>query len=177
MNSRRKFTSKSIYAFPLAMLIILTLSASANYKSPCFFYKSLTAFQDTTRPLRADTTRPGRASEARRVADSLRRLKGDTTPITRTDTLDFRVSKDSLDAPVSYSASDSVVLDVPAKTITLYSKATTKYKDLDLTGSIITLDQPRRLVTATYTRDSLGNIVDLPKFVQGENNFTADTIV
>ena len=143
------------------MLIILTLSASANYKSPRFFYNSLTAYQDTTRPVRPDTTR--------RVTD--------TTPVTRIDTLDVRISKDSLDAPVSYSASDSVVLDVPTKKVTLYNKANTKYKDLDLTGSIIVLDQPRSLVIATYTKDSLGNVVGLPKFVQAENNFTADTIV
>ena len=157
------------------MLIILTLSATANYKGNRFFYNSLTAFQDTTRPIRTDTTRP-RPFNNRRLNDTIPHRPGDTT-ITRTDTLDIRVAKDSLDAPVSYSASDSVVLDVPEKKITLYNQANTKYKDLDLTGSIIILDQPKRLVIATYTRDSAGNVVGLPKFVQGENNFTADTIV
>ena len=178
------------------MLIIVTLSATANYKPHRIFYNSLTAFQDTgrriqadtTKPLRTDTTRPGRFTDPRRGADG-RRLTdttrpgragdagSDTIPVTRTDTLDLRISKDSLDAPVNYSASDSVVLDVPTKKITLYNQANTKYKDLDLTGSIITLDQPRRLVIATYTRDSLGNIVGLPKFVQGESSFIADSII
>lgn len=143
------------------MLIILTLSTAANYKAPHVFYNSLTAFQDTAKPARADTTRK----------------PSDSVPATRIDTMDLRISPDSLDAPVSYSASDSVVLDVPTKKVTLYNKANTKYKDLDLTGSVITLDQPRSLVIATYTRDSSGNVVGLPKFIQGENNFTADTIV
>ena len=38
------------------------------------------------------------------------------------DTLHIPVSKDTLDAPISYSAQDSVVLDVPTKNITLYNK-------------------------------------------------------
>ncbi|HEY0678548.1 MAG TPA: putative LPS assembly protein LptD, partial [Chitinophagaceae bacterium] len=159
------------------MLIILTLSAPANYNHNHFFYNSLTAFQDTTRPLRADTTKPLRPDTTKPMRPDTTRKPGDTIPVTVTDTFNFKISKDSLDAPVDYSASDSVVLDVPTKKITLYNKANTKYKDLDLTGSVITLDQPKRLVIATYTRDSIGNVVGLPKFVQGENNFTADTIV
>jgi LPS-assembly protein len=146
------------------MLIVLTLSASGNYSTPNVFYKSLTWYQDTARPLP-------------RIARDTVRRPTDTTPVQRVDTLDIRISKDSLDAPVNYSASDSVVLDVPSKKVTLYNQAATKYKDLDLTGAIITLDQSRRVVIATYVKDSLGNIVGLPKFVQGENNFTADTIV
>ncbi|HYF30069.1 MAG TPA: putative LPS assembly protein LptD [Chitinophagaceae bacterium] len=143
------------------MLMIVTLSASANYNPDPVFYKSLTGcFQDTTpRPSRDTTRRP---------ADTLRQ---------RIDTIDVRISKDSLTAPVNYTASDSVVLDVPTKKVTLYNKANVKYEDLDLTGSIITMDQPRKLVIATYTRDSLGNIVGLPRFVRGEDQFTADTIV
>jgi len=176
MNSRRKSTQKSLFAVPLAMLIILTLSATANYKETKFFYNSLTAFQDTTRPQRVDTARPRPFSNNNRRLNDTTRRPGDTT-ITRTDTLDIRIAKDSLNAPVSYSASDSVVLEIPTKKVILYNKADVKYNDLNLTGSIITLDQPRRLVIATYTKDSTGAIVGLPKFVQGENNFTADTIV
>src|ERR1700730_9448796 len=36
----------------------------------------------------------------------------------QTDTIHLRLSKDSLDAPISYSAQDSVVLDIPTKNIT-----------------------------------------------------------
>ena len=158
------------------MLIILTLSAAANYKETGFFYNSLTGFQDTTRPVRADTTRPRPFNNNNRRLNDTTRRPGDTT-ITRTDTLDFRIAKDSLNAPITYSASDSVVLDVPTKKVTLYNKADVKQNDLNLTGSIITLDQPRKLVIATYTRDSAGNIVGIPNFVQGENNLRADTIV
>lgn len=151
------------------MLMILTLSATANYNYDPVFYKSLTAFQDTTRPLARDTTRPFGRDTTRRP--------GDTIPRQRIDTFDVRISKDSLTAPVNYTASDSVVLDVPTKKVTLYNKATVKYETMDLTGSVITMDQPRKLVIATYTRDSSGNVVGLPKFVSGQDEMTADTIV
>ena len=66
------------------------------------------------------------------------------------DTLHIPVSKDTLDAPISYSAQDSVVLDVPTKNITLYNKATTKYKDIDLEAYNIRMDQANNLLLATY---------------------------
>ena len=50
------------------------------------------------------------------------------------DTFDFKISTDSLDAPIAYEAEDSMVLDVPSKKITLYGKETkTNYKDISKT--------------------------------------------
>lgn len=176
MNSRHKSTQKTLSAVLVAMLMILTLSAAGNYNYDRVFYKTLTAFQDTTRPLRADTARPLRG-------DTIPPLRRDTTrrPIDtgrqQIDTFNFRISKDSLDSPVDYRASDSVVLEVPTKKITLYNKANVKSKDMDLTGNTIILDQDRKLLIATYTRDSAGNRVGIPKFVQGESTLIADTIV
>src|SRR5580704_3795929 len=72
------------------------------------------------------------------------------------DTLHLPVSKDSLDAPIAYSAQDSVVLDMPTKNITLYNKATTQYKDIDLAAYNIRLDQSNNLLLATFTRDTSG---------------------
>ena len=52
MNIGRKFNPKLLAAFlPPAMLLILTLSARGNYDNHKFFYNSLTAFQDTVRPM------------------------------------------------------------------------------------------------------------------------------
>lgn len=158
MNSRHKSTQKTLSAVLVAMLMIVTLSVAGNYSDDGVFYKSLTAFQDTTRP--RDTTR--------RPVDTGRQ---------QIDTFNLRVSKDSLDSPVDYRASDSVVLEVPTKKITLYNKANVRTKDMDLTGNTIILDQDRKLLIATYTRDSLGNREGIPKFVQGESTLTADTIV
>ncbi len=89
----------------------------------------------------------------------------------------MKVSKDSLDAPINYTASDSVVMNIPAKTITLYNNASAKYKDMDLEAYKIELDQPKQVVTANYSKDTAGAIIGKPKMVQTSNTMTADQIV
>jgi len=97
--------------------------------------------------------------------------------IQQTDTFHIRLSKDSLDAPISYSAADSVVLDVPTKNVTLYNKANTKYKDINLDAYKIRMDQPRDLLTATYTLDTGNRIIGKPKMTQPESTMESDSMV
>ena len=68
--------------------------------------------------------------------------------------------------PIAYSAQDSVVLDMPTKNITLYNKATTKYKDIDLEAYNIRMDQANNLLLATYSRDTSGEMIGRPKMTQ-----------
>jgi LPS-assembly protein len=93
------------------------------------------------------------------------------------DTLHIPVSKDTLDAPISYSAQDSVVLDVPTKNITLYNNAVTKYKTMNLEAYNIRMDQPNNLLLATYSRDSLGAMIGQPKMTQAETKMESDSMV
>src|SRR5205085_10043888 len=88
--------------------------------------------------------------------DSTRRYNADTPVVVNTkDTFDFKVSTDSLDAPISYDAEDSMVLEVPTKKITLYGKKTkTDYKDNNLTAPVIELNQQTGTLTASIRRDS-----------------------
>ena len=161
MNISRKFNPKLLAAFmAFAMLLILTYPANGNYNKKNIFYNSLTAYQDTTKPTKRDSLN-----------------KKDTVPSRKSDTLDLKISKDSIEAPIEYSASDSVVLEVPTKKIILYNKANVKQKDLDLSAHTIELDQPRKIIIATPSRDSLGNLVGVPHFIQGDNDMVADTIV
>ncbi|HEV2353732.1 MAG TPA: putative LPS assembly protein LptD, partial [Puia sp.] len=92
------------------------------------------------------------------------------------DTPDYRISKDTLEADIDYQASDSIVMKIPSRQITLYSKADAKYKDAHLTADRILYDQDRNVVVASPTEDSTGKIVGLPKMVQGDNTMTSDTI-
>ncbi len=87
------------------------------------------------------------------------------------------MSKDSLDAPITYSAQDSVVLDVPTKNITLYNKANTKYKDIDLNAYNIRMDQANSLLLATYSRDTAGAMIGRPKMIQAESKMESDSMV
>ncbi len=86
------------------------------------------------------------------------------------------MSKDSLDAPVNYSASDSMVMEVKTKRIILYSKATVKQKDMELTADSIEMDQPSNTVIAVFRRDSLGNMIGRPKMVQADSKMESDMI-
>jgi LPS-assembly protein len=95
----------------------------------------------------------------------------------QTDTFHVPVSKDSLDAPIAYTAQDSVVLDVPTKNITLYNKATTKYKDINLEAYNIRMDQPHNLLLATFARDTAGAMVGRPKMTQADQVMNSDSMV
>ncbi|KIC91928.1 putative LPS assembly protein LptD [Flavihumibacter sp. ZG627] len=164
MNNGGKFSLKysSIGLFTL-LLCTLTLHSSANYFDSQKFYDNILQARPDTIPVKRDTT------PVIKTDSSLKTIQ-------QVDTLNVKISKDSLDGPVSYSASDSMVLDVATKKITLYNSATTKYKDLDLTAYKIELDQEAQIVVATYSKDSLGSMVGKPHFIQGESNMDADSI-
>ncbi len=140
------------------LLIAITFNSNANYTSGNEFYNSLTSFQDTTPVKKASDTIP---------KDSL---------VTQTDTFSLRLSKDTLDSPVDYRATDSVVIDLPSKKIILFSKANIKKDDLDLSADSIVIDQTTRLVTATFRRDSTGKMIGRPVMLQGDSKLESDII-
>ncbi|WP_245999728.1 putative LPS assembly protein LptD [Paraflavitalea soli] len=142
-----------------------------NYSAATGFGISLTGFQDTTKP-RTDTI-PNKTDTIPAVRDSASIRSKDSAAI-KSDTFDVKMSKDSLDAPVHYAASDSIVMDVPSKKVILYSKANVKYKDMDLTADSIEMDQQKNEVVATFRRDSAGNIIGRPKMIQADTKMDAD---
>jgi hypothetical protein len=177
MMNKSKNSLKHGTALLLTLLLLsLTQGVFANYLSPDPFYNSLTAFQDTTRPKANKTD-----TIPRRGADSLLRRATDTIPgndslITKTDTFNLKVSKDTLSAPVTYTSSDSIVMIVKDKKIILFSKANVKYTDVDLSADSIELDQASKVVTATFRRDSSGNIVGKPVMLQADTKMSSDVI-
>ncbi|MDB5195777.1 MAG: hypothetical protein JWP88_147, partial [Flaviaesturariibacter sp.] len=95
---------------------------------------------------------------------------------TITDTFSLRLSKDTLDAPISYEAEDSAVIFVPEKKVILYGKTKTTHKDAVLTAPQVELDQQTSIITAISDRDSLGEILTRARMEQAENKFESDTI-
>jgi LPS-assembly protein len=94
-----------------------------------------------------------------------------------TDTLRFKTSKDSLDAPVTYHADDSMVLDVPTNKIILYGKETkVKYIDNELIAPHIEFNQKTNLVTAYLVKDSTGKVISFPTFKQADFLSISDSI-
>ncbi len=72
-----------------------------------------------------------------------------------------------LDAPVFYSADDSIIADVPHQIVRLYGNSKVTYDDIELTASIIEIDLKNKEVSAFYSLDSLGQPVGKPIFTQG----------
>ncbi|RTL56382.1 MAG: LPS-assembly protein LptD [Sphingobacteriales bacterium] len=157
------------------LLVILQQSTNAAEKNHKFCI-SLTQ-KDTSAP-----TSPNKASRGTIIRDST--LKKDTinkpgkdSTVKVIDTFNVKLSKDSLEGPVEYSATDSMVLDIPGKKLYLYNEANIKYKDIDLKAGKAELDQQSQVLTATYLSDTSGKKIGRPVFVQGENNLTSDTII
>ncbi len=96
--------------------------------------------------------------------------------INTVDTLNFKLSKDSLSAPIAYSAEDSGVLIVPTKEFILYGKANVKYTDVEITAQTINLNQDKQLLMAYGSTDTSGNPLYKPKLVQGDMQTVSDTI-
>ena len=169
MNNGRKISLKYVLALVfMAIFLDLTLNCFANYPIFSGFHEKLTAYLDTVPLSSRDTV----------IKDSSQnRLPMRDSSGHQVDTINYKISKDSLEAPIEYTAADSVVLDVPNKKITLYNKADAKYKDLDLSAYKIQLDQTTQVVTATYTRDTANKMVGKPKMSQASTNTESDSIV
>ena len=96
--------------------------------------------------------------------------------INKTDTFSLKISKDSLDAPVTYEAEDSVVVLAKEKKVILYGKTKTNYKEIELVAPLTELDQQTQILTAVNKKDSLGVIIERANFKEGETQFSSDTI-
>jgi LPS-assembly protein len=196
MNIINKVSSKYISALMVpAILIILTVQSRDKDSFYFSFHTSLTSRQDTIIPSNKKnisvekTLHTSNDSSGIKIVsdtntdtipkksiDSL--SKTDTSGFIKTaDTLQFNSSKNALDTAIEYTAEDSMVLDVPAKTITLYGKkATTHYKDNDLTAPIISYDQASGNIIASIKRDSTGKVISMPTYKQSDFLSQSDSI-
>ncbi|MEO8582946.1 MAG: putative LPS assembly protein LptD [Flavitalea sp.] len=172
MSDERKNSLK--YASPWILCIaflIIAIKVGANRLSPDKFYNHLTTCTDTvpkdTLPKLKDTI------PKNFVVDSL--VFKDSS-FKKTDTIDLNYSKDSLDAPITYTASDSIVFLIPQKQIVLFSEATVKKGDMDLAADSISIDQESKLITATYRKDTSGRVIGKPKMNQAGTTMEADVI-
>jgi hypothetical protein len=198
MNNDYKGKAKYILASTvLALLITASFAISGKHFFRQEFYKILT--NDTvpkpsaTKKTSSKTT-PSSVKDSSQIAPSKKNSHVDTLPIQTAgidtlppkdsssfvlvDTLKIKMSKDSLDAPVSYHADDSMVMDIPGKKITLYgAKSTTRYTDNELEAPVIVFDQQTSLVMASIKKDSTGKVVSYPAMKQGESKMVSDTII
>ncbi|MCR5819580.1 MAG: LPS-assembly protein LptD [Bacteroidaceae bacterium] len=85
-------------------------------------------------------------------------------------------SRNALDAPVEYTASDSITFDYETNRANLFGEAKVNYTNLELEADLITMSMDSSLVHAVSRRDSLGNIITPPVFKQGSDEYEPDDI-
>jgi hypothetical protein len=103
-------------------------------------------------------------------------LSGDTLLPRPVKTREISFSKDSLDAPVQYSAVDSMIYDIGNQRVHLYGEAEVSYTSINLKAAHIIFDWQTNIVTASGMPDSLGQPAGLPEFSDASQTFTADSM-
>ncbi len=99
-----------------------------------------------------------------------------TDTVTVVDTLDFAISKDSLDAPVKYEAVDSGVLELDTRKFMLYGKGRVQYETLDLEAGVIEIDNQNNVAKAFFVKDTSGKVLERPKLKDGEMESESDSL-
>lgn len=115
-------------------------------------------------------------SDALPIPDSLisvGRLSRTTQDSVRVPTRTVRLSKDSLDEEVKYSAVDSMILDNELHKIFLYGEAMVEYTNISLKAAYIELDWESSEVYAESRPDSVGQAAGIPEFTQADQVFNA----
>jgi lipopolysaccharide assembly outer membrane protein LptD (OstA) len=79
--------------------------------------------------------------------------------------------KDNLKSKVEYTAKDSLRFDIKDQKVYLFREADIKYENIDLKSGYVEIDFPKKLVNATFIRDSAGKEIQVPEFTQGSQKF------
>ena len=93
----------------------------------------------------------------------------------RADSLN-RQRKNGIDAPVEYSAEDSLVYMGDTKLAFLYGKSHVQYENMDLESDQIYMSMDSSLVHATGSRDTTGQKYGTPVFKMGNDTYETDTM-
>ena len=87
-----------------------------------------------------------------------------------------RQRKNGIDAPVEYTAEDSMTYEGASGLAHLYGQSHVKYQDMDLQSDQIFMQLDSSLVHATGSLDSLGKKFGTPIFKMGSDSYENDTI-
>ena len=90
----------------------------------------------------------------------------------------MRARSNGIDAPVKYSAEDSLVYDAESGTAYLYGNSKVDYENMKLTSDKVHMNLDKSTVRATGTVDSTaeGGIKGKPVFTMGKDEYKSDTM-
>ena len=196
MSKRCKVSLKNISPILVTVIVFLiTLETNAKYPPYFKYLETPQDYQDTTKKKGKKTATPTPLKDTpvpKEIVPSVVSpkatltdtpdLRTDTSLIIRDstivsiDTFKVKMSADSIDAPINYSAEDSGVLYLDTKQFILYGKSSARYTDVAIDAAVIQIDQEKQLVSAFGSTDTSGNPLDKPKLVQGETTSNSDSI-
>ncbi len=166
----------------LVLLVALTSFGGNKFVYNNSFHNSLTADTVPQRikrnkiPVKQDADKIIERTIQQKEAEKAK-AKTDTADVPVADTFSIKYAKGALDAPITYHADDSMVLDVPDKKIRLYGRENkTTYQDNELVAPVIEYDQKTNIVNAYMLKDSLGNVISYAKFTQKDFQSQSDTL-
>lgn len=166
----------------IALLLFAFICMMASPNMPFFKKKKKKAAADST----AVVDSVLRDSAGNVVADTARMDSLQKAIWKHNQVVDDSIRLDSIarkksggvDAPVTYSASDSLVYDAKNKVAHLYGSAQVKYENMDLASDRISMDIDKSNVKAMGTADSTaeGGVKGRPVFKMGSDEYDTDTI-
>ncbi|MBW8684818.1 putative LPS assembly protein LptD [Chitinophaga rhizophila] len=182
-NNYKKFLRQIYLTFAGILIVIPFIINAVATPAPNAGVRFNKSFTDT---VPTDTTRrPGDTSVIPAVKDipvpSLQPELPDSLPespdLTGTDTMYVpKVSKDSIEAPITYKAKDSIVLLVPDKRFYFYGTANTKYQKTTLNAERMNYNQATGVMEATTATDTAGKAYGRPQLDDNGQAFDSDTL-
>ena len=86
----------------------------------------------------------------------------------------YKISSDSMEAPVLYEARDSFIFEVDSEIVHLYGAAIVKYKEITLEAEYIKLNWKTNEVYAEGRKDTSGNLYGTPVFHDEDKNYKSE---
>jgi len=154
LQHKRKFSLK----YPFILILCSGLTLILTFPKQSFSVPASTVLNNSL----SDTTDPKKLS--------------DTSKRQKVDTINLKLSKDSISFPVDHKAEDSMVLEVDARKVLLFGRGEIKYDDVQLNAPKIEYDQQSQFVTARMGRDTAGLVSGMAKLKQGETITVSDSL-
>ncbi len=118
-----------------------------------------------------------------RIPDSLREINKSQPPNLGINVKDTATSikpekqkQAFITSKVEYNSNDSTIFSVDGQKVFLFGKAEVNYEDIKLTAAYIEVDMSEGIIYAEGMKDSVGNPMDEPVFIQGSDEIKAKNI-
>lgn len=166
--------SRFVGIFLIASILLVLAGGALSAMPSCCVVCDTTLVHPVDSVAFRDSVRRREALESMRgytIYTDSNTWKKDTTKV---DTMPK--SKSSLDAPVSYTAKDSITFDLLYNRANLFGESHVGYQNLELTADVITIALDSSIVHAEGRKDSIGEVIGKPLFRQGSEEYEPDRI-